>query len=183
MFDKKTVIDKAELLGERLLGGVPEIASFLLTELDKIQPGIGFRDENGPERFWIELFVFYMHILDRLAFLHLGAEKKDIFSNRLIVVVMNGLVINLNKELFALDFVAEMRDTYNRRQVEYSRYKGLIPPKDEPLKDTLLWEFSKVLFELFDDENPTTLGLLSLMVSDCTVTLLREGLKADQVLR
>lgn len=183
MLEKKTEIAKAELLGERLLGGVPEIASFLLTELHKIQPGIGFRDENGPKRFWIELFVFYMYILDRLAFLHLGAEKRDIFSDRLIVVVMNGLVVDLNKELSAVDFVAEMRDTYNHRQSEYSRYKELIPPKDEPLKDTLFWEFSKVLFALFDDENPATLGLLSLMVSDCTMTLLSEGLKADQVLR
>ena len=178
MFHKKTEIEKADLLGERFVGAVPEIAAFLLSEISKMQPDIAFKDEKGPGQFAIELYVFYFHMLDRLAFLHLGEEGREIFANRLIEVVTHSLILTKNNEWSDLDFAAEMQSTYNQRQLEYANYKELIPPKDKPLKGTLIWEFSKNLFELLVSSNPAILGLLSLIVSDCTITFLTKALRA-----
>jgi hypothetical protein len=62
-----------------------------------------------------------------------------------------------------------------------ARYKVLIPRKDEPLKDTLYWEFGKILFGFLDDTNPATLFCLNVLVAHMTKVMLNE-LKVEEVL-
>jgi hypothetical protein len=166
-----------------LVGGATETASVLLEELSKFDKDIKFRQENGAPQFVIEIVVFYMHLVDRLAFTHLGATKRALFGDRLIVAVVKELLRRLPKEVSADQFGNALRDTYNRHQIEYTRYKVLIPKKDDPLKDTLYWEFSKVLFGFLDDTNPTTLVYLNILVADFTKAVLNDTLKVEEVLR
>jgi hypothetical protein len=179
---RKTEIEKADLLGERLVGGATESVAIVMEELGK-RFDVGFRDRNTVPQFIIELIVFYMHLVDRLALAHLGAAKRQVFGDRFIVAVVKEMLRELSKEISADDFGKALRDTYNRRQMEYARYRVLIPAKDEPLKDTLYWEFSKILFGFLDDENPATLMFLNLLVVDMSDALLTKAMKAEEVLR
>ena len=165
-----------------MVGGATETATIIMEELGK-RFDVSFRDRNTVPQFIIEVIVFYMHLVDRLAFAHLGAAKRQVFGDRFIVAVVKEMLRELSKEISADDFGKALRDTYNRRQMEYARYRVLIPAKDEPLKDTLYWEFSKILFGFLDDENPATLMFLNLFVVDMSDALLTKAMKAEEVLR
>jgi hypothetical protein len=174
--------EKADLLGARLRGAIPEAASFIGDRVAGVQPDIGFKNSNGSIQLLIELYVFYLHILDRLSFLHLGPDKRDLFMSKLLVALTTGVVNDLDKSLSAVEFVAGMKDTYNLRQSHYVHYREVLPSEDKVLKGTLIWEFSKILFDLFDDNNPAILMCLSLAVGDCTEALL-SALEAEKVLQ
>ena len=176
------LIAKADLLGESLVSCATETANIIIERLGK-DDAIRFRDEHGAPQFIIEVIAFYMHMVDRLAFTHLGAAGRKVFGDRLIVAIVKEVLRNLNQEVSADEFGKTLRATYNRRQKEYARYKVLIPEKDKPLKDTLYWEVSKVLFGLLDDENPATLMFLSILVADMAKIVLYDTLKVEDVLQ
>lgn len=167
-------------MGERLVGGATECASVIVEELTKFGE-IGFRDSNAVPQFLIEIIVFYMHLVDRRAFAHLGAVKRQEFADRFVLAVMREALREV-KLVPVDDFGGALRDTYNRRQMKYARYKELLPSKDEPLKDSLCWEFSKILFGFFEDENPATLMFLSALVADLTKVMLINAMKVEEVL-
>ena len=64
MFLQKTEVQKASLLGQRLVGGASEVASTFMEELGK-QYNVVLRDEASAPQFIIEVLVFYMHLVDR----------------------------------------------------------------------------------------------------------------------
>lgn len=175
-------IEKADRLGAGLVGCATETASLIMEELGK-RYGIGFRAKHSAQTFIIELIVFYMHLVDRLAFAYFGATGRKIFGDRLTVAVVKEILRGLSQELSADDFGRSLRDTYNRRQKEYARYKMLMPEKDKSLKDTLYWEVSKVLFGLLDGENPATLVFLNILVADMANITLYDALKVEDVLK
>ena len=115
MFREKTEIEKANLFGERLVGGTTETATFITEELGK-RFGVGFRNENSVKQFLIEVVVFSMHLIDRLAFTHLGAAKREVFADRFVITVTKEIRRSLSKEISAGEFSKALRDTYNRRQ-------------------------------------------------------------------
>lgn len=176
------LIEKADLIGEELVSGATEIAGSILEELGKFDDSLALRQGNATKQFVIEVVVFYMHLVDRRAFAHLGAAKRNIFLDRVIVTVLEVAVQALSKDASAGDLGRALRDTYSRRQIEYGRYKVLVPDKDEPLSDTLYWEFSKILLTFVDDSNPATLMFLSLIVADMTKAFLDDTLKLGEVL-
>ncbi len=67
MFSRRTEIEKADSLGERLVGGATEAAVIIMEELRK-RFNIGFRGGNATPQFIIEVIVFHMHLVDRRAF-------------------------------------------------------------------------------------------------------------------
>lgn len=179
---RRSELEKADLLGERLVGGATEVATTVIEETGR-RYKVGFRDGNDAQQFVIEVIVFYMHLVDVLAFGILGPERRKIFGDRLIIAVVRELLQLLSRDICADDFGEALRGTYNRRQIEYSRYRVLIPEKDRPLKNTLYWEFSKILFGMLDAANPAMLMFLNVLVADLTDVMLNEALKAGQVLR
>jgi hypothetical protein len=183
MFFHKTEMEKADRLGETLVGGATETASVIIERLTSFGEGVSFRDSSMAPQFVIEVIVFYMHLVDRLAFAHFGAVKRGTFSDRFIVAVVKEFLREMSRDLSADSLGNSLRDTYNRRQIQYAKYKTLIPQKDGPLKDTLYWEFSKVLFGFLDDANPATLTFLNLLVVDMTRMMLDDALRVEEVLR
>jgi hypothetical protein len=81
MFSRKTEIEKADHLGETLVGGATETASVIIERLTSFAEGISFRDRSTAPQFVIEVIVFYMHLVDRLAFAHLGPAKRQVFGD------------------------------------------------------------------------------------------------------
>lgn len=176
-------LEKADLLGESLVGAATEAAEMLLELLGK-DNNVRFRDGvDSALQFVTEITVFYMHLIDRLAFAHLGPIRRETFGDRFVLAVLKELLRELNKERSADEFGEAFLRAYKRRQMEYAQYKILIPDKDEPLKNTLFWEFSKILFGFLDDQNPATLMLLNVLLIDMTEVVLNHTLKVEDVLR
>jgi hypothetical protein len=183
MFFRKTEIERADLLGERLVGGATETASIILEEMGK-RYNVRLRDADAAPQFIIEVIVFFMHLVDRMAFGILGWEKREIFGDRLQVAVTKEILAELSKDISADDFGEALRETYNRRQMQYSRYKLLVPnEKDDPLKDTLYWEVSKILFEYINNYNPVTLVFMNMLVIDVSDVFLTKAANVEEVLR
>jgi hypothetical protein len=124
-----------------------------------------------------------MHLVDRSAFAHFGVTKRDTFAERFEVMVLQETLSELNKDVSADDFGKLLRDTYNRRQIQYANYKGLVPNGDEPPKDTLCWEFTKTLFSFLNTINPVTFAVFHSLVLRIKKVMLQDTLKAEEVLR
>lgn len=95
MFNRKREVEKADLLGQRLVGGVTEIAVVFTGELAKIDGDLKLRQHVRPEQLIIEWTVFYLHLVDRMAFAHFGPAKRDIFGDRLMNAVLGELCLPL----------------------------------------------------------------------------------------
>jgi hypothetical protein len=176
-----TEIEKADLLGERLVGGATEAARIILEELGKRYNVVLCYDETAP-LFIIEVMVFYMHLVDCFAFVHLGVAKRETFAKRFVETVLKESLRDI-ANIEGFDFEKSLRDTYNRRQVQYTKYRSLVPKDDEPPKDTLCWEFSKILFGFLNDTNPVHFTVLHLLVLKITTAMVNDTLKVEEVLR
>jgi hypothetical protein len=180
MLHERNEAEKANLLGERLVGGATEAALLIVEELET-RFGLGLR--NGSEQqFATEVVVFYMHIVDRLAFRHLGPKRRQVFGDCFVLKVIEEFLRIPEKGIDPAAFASQLKDTYNRRQIEYARYGELIPAKEDPPKDTLFWEFNKILFAFINDTNPVTLLFLNLFVVDISLELLKV-IKVEEVLQ
>jgi len=177
LFHKKE-IEKADLLGERLVPAARETSAYLV---EKLAQGcnIRLRDGSLARQLAIEVLVYYIHWVDRLAFDHLGPDRRDIIR-RFVSATAKALLLGPDQELVAGDFGKSLQETYKLRNPQYAHY-DLKPEKGGPLKGTLFWEFSKVLLPLFDDDS--ALGHLSLLVATMTVWTLNDALKVEEVLR
>ena len=90
------------------------------------------------------------------------------FGDRFVEAVLNEGSRELNKGASGDDFNRVLRETYNSRQIQHARCHALVPAKGGPLKDTLYWEFSRILLRLLDDQNPATLTFINLLVAEMT---------------
>ena len=178
--DRLSPEEKAEVLGRRLLGGVDEAASLISHQISEQCPA-GLNDTNVLQ-FFIELFVFYMYFLDRLALDCLDDEESSRFEGRLVTVVTDGIVTGFNKSLSSAEFVTRLKDTYDRRQAEYRKLNQSPPAGGEPLNDTLFWAFIKIIFSLTAGTGPAKLLFLITVMSNCNSVVLNE-LKAEETLR
>jgi hypothetical protein len=146
----------AEQKGEMVGGFLPGLAALAAQELTKQIPQIRDGDyQEGNLDLLLELFAFYMHLANRLAFRELGAQECSRFSSRLVVCVANNVTTSLNSELSSVQIVAELRGKYNEREGYYSQYRKFVPDGDEPPKNTLFWEFTKVIFYGFVNTDNT----------------------------
>jgi hypothetical protein len=146
----------AEQKGEMVGRFLPGLAALAAQELAKQIPQTRDGDyQEGNLDLLLELFAFYMHLANRLAFRTLGAQECSRFSSRLIVSVANNVTTSLNSELSSVQTVAELRDKYNQRDEYYSQYRKLVPDGDESPNNTLFWEFTKVIFYGFVNTDDT----------------------------
>jgi hypothetical protein len=131
--------EKAELV-TAYLPSFPTIGAGKLADLPNFRG-----DCEGDMELLLELFAFYMHLANRLAFRELGEEECSRFSHRLIVSVANRISTTLNKDYSSVQVIAELRDKYNQREDYYANFKKFVPDGNEPQKGTLFWEFAYVI--------------------------------------
>jgi hypothetical protein len=97
------------VLGHRLLVSVDEAASLIFFQIAEQCPA-GLNDAN-LRQFFIELFVFYMYFLDRLALECLDRDESSRFECHLVTVVTDGIITALNKSLSSTAFVTCLKHT------------------------------------------------------------------------
>jgi len=180
---KHTAVAKAEILGQGLFACSCEVVAVLFDRLETFGEGaIKLKSNMLSTQLLIEFMVFFMHLVDRSAFSILGPEKRRVFADRYMIVIVKAVIAELSKEVSADDFCNSLRSTYNDRQLIYSRYRELIPVNDEPLKGTLYWEFRKILAEFLDHSNPATVVYLNCLVADFAVLYMVNAAKVEAVL-
>lgn len=96
----------------------------------------------------LEMFMFGLHLTDRIAFDRLGPTNRTLFMNALLERVQNKLKPPLDSQLHSF---------YNLRIVFYARFPKLFADKDDNLKDTLFWEFGKALSAIYAFNNPVAI--------------------------
>lgn len=102
-------------------------------------------DEEWMKVFF-EFLYFFLHLTDRDAFEVLDERKRDSIMSKL-----ENLTIPLAVQTICQDWPGDMikkvqsecTHNFNVSMDEYAKYKKWFPEKDEVMKDTLLWEFSK----------------------------------------
>ena len=120
---------------EELTNQVPQIA-----ELDA---------REGTLDLLFEMFAFFMHLANRLAFRELGAQQCSAFSQHMIATVADRLMKSLGASYSSVQVLSLLRDKYNERENYYGRFPQLMAAADQPKKNTVFWEFSKVIFNEF----------------------------------
>jgi len=111
------------------------------------------KEDYDEKKYWeiaIEFQFFFIHRTDRLAFEVLGAQKRSLFINSLIEETCNFTLKNAinkpkskNEEL--KNMLLEYFDRLNARNIKYANYKKIFPEGSDTPKDTLLWEFGKLI--------------------------------------
>ena len=175
---KKTPAEKAELLGRQLVGAIPEISNRMLAKVHESCQV----DRNGMEvQFLIEVFVFYMHLLNRMAFNELQQSGRDAFADCLVDTVLGGIGQGLHEPISSGDFRVRFIRTYNEREEHYAQFRDWLPKGDQSPKGTLFWEFGKVLFALTGD-NPNV-GMLVYLVAPTEFIWFNDVMKVNETLR
>ncbi len=121
-------------------------------------------DERALRRAFLETLYLWLHYIDRVSFSHLGKHGQRIF--------MDVLLVEFDKVFFkkfnGFSFPA---DGYNKRQMEYVKYRELVAPKGKGLKNTLFWEFGKNVERALGGEMP----FLTLYVQGYISTVLKSS--------
>jgi len=90
-----------------------------------------------------EMAILYCHFVDRIAFQHLGAERRNIFIDALFEQLTETLSMIHESTIERAQFCYSFLNINNERVAEYGNYKELIGGTDTGQKDSLFWEFGK----------------------------------------
>ncbi len=102
-----------------------------------------------------EFVYFYLHLTDRYAFGRMDEKRRgELMTGLEDLLIRNAVDTVLPKgPEDENEMVREMcLQTFRSRVEEYSKYKKLHAEKDEGLKNTLFWEFGKVIAKLAGGE-------------------------------
>jgi hypothetical protein len=127
----------------------------------------GFRGEDTPEpteasvgEYGIEELLFYLHMVDRLAFLDSDVDRRIAFMDALVGSVAHLLWENYASGVDMPRFVEYFIGMYNVRQQEYAGYHAVTFRRGQSSKNTLLWEYGKRMTAIIATDKSATRVLL-----------------------
>jgi hypothetical protein len=110
----------------------------------------GLKDDNEAElaeevvgHYSFEQLLFWLHMLDQLAFLDSTLSKRRAFMDQLVESVFETLALSLADDVDLPRFAEYFASIYNERQDEYSKYRQPPRSRRESSRGTLLWEYGK----------------------------------------
>jgi hypothetical protein len=149
----KAVEDRKHLLNKLLEETKEPALKQLLTGLNSIADEAEFElnilkaaDDLEIRDVFCEIACFYLHFVDRYAYKVLGEKKRNVFIDTLFAEFPKALLRIFGKE--NAKWIDRVFTTLlDSRITQYSNYKKLIAEQNESEKDTLLWEFGKIVAE------------------------------------
>ncbi len=152
--------DQAQQVGPMLIEALtefhPTFVKYLLGEDSKVS-------QKALSDLAMEELVLCLHVLDRLVSTKFGPQKRAVFMDALLPAACEAFC----QRHFGGEWLRRQFQTlYNERQLQYSGYRKLLPDKEESAKDTLFWEFGKMMSAKYGNWNPVRLGLVMLRASD-----------------
>lgn len=143
----EVLIEKAKALALVLVALIHESTKSLFEELKK-DKGIKIEDRKFVEVFF-ESALFYLSVIDRVAFKTLGADKGSVFAKALFIEFSESLAKTYESDVESARFRSAFEENYTMRRQEYAGYKKLFPDKnDKNMNDTLLGKFGKQIVEV-----------------------------------
>jgi hypothetical protein len=112
-------------------------------------------------------------------FARLGPAKCEVLVDRFIVAIVKVFLQEMSRDLSADAVCNALRDTYNQRQRQYATYKVLTTDRNESLKDTLYWEFDKILLSFFDTSNPAILTHINILAPDIAKIMIEDAQQVE----
>lgn len=133
-----------------------------------------------------EFLFFFAHLAMRRAFARLGAENRDKLQN-----LLGPILADNTTEAWFGHWPAKRKEgiksnffnNINVAELEYSKYKKLMPGKDENLKDTLFWEFSHNIARLSGYENDQDIIMKCMDASVKQITDMKLDELVDSVIK
>ena len=109
-----------------------------------------------------EFIYFYLHLTDRFAFGHMNEEQRGS-----LMIELEELSITVAVDAVCLGWPEDKKErikeecmgNFHISVAEYSKCKKWLPEKGEGAKDTLLWEFGKIIAKLAEQEHAIIFNL------------------------
>jgi hypothetical protein len=143
MWPFKTRSRNAESAAFILMSLAKDTAPYLLGIVESEAKPV--RDHPALTSLETELLFLALQVTDRIAFDRLGAKRRSTFMDSLLPILKRRL-----DPPIALEFTA----MYNQRQEFYAQFSRLFPEENEGTKDTLFWEFGKLLQPAYAPGDP-----------------------------
>jgi hypothetical protein len=149
----ETLFKKAEALVPMLGFIVSQNTKSLFEALKKENDINRKLDEANYGKVFIETALFYMHLVDRIAFQYLGIEMRNTFIDAFFIEFVEALSRQgYESGIKAAQFRSCFLDAYNERQEEYGKYQKMVPQENEGTKGTLFWEFEKKIASILGSQ-------------------------------
>lgn len=165
----EVLIEKARALAPALIGLARAGVDSLFKQLRK-EVAVDIRGVV-----YLEMVIFYLHLVSRFALQFLGAEKRSTFVDVLLIEVRELLSRTFESGLEAEPFRNGFATPWNAREIEYGNYK-FFPEKGEPSKDTLFWEFPKKIAAMVGSENNALVILHVYNWAFCSIDPILKGI-------
>jgi len=148
------VILKAKALYKFLIAlNIKSVSAFFEYEKEELEPSL---INDKYHELVIDVCIFYLHFIDRMAFESLGPKQRDIFMDILVSESKKALFnifTELGIDIKEIDFNNTFLYLYVKRQEEYEKFKELVPKNDENMLNTLFWEFGKKVSQILTGKN------------------------------
>jgi hypothetical protein len=138
---------------------------------------------NWVGQFAAEEVMFYLHMIDRTAFMDSTLERRRNFMDELVGATAEILWSTFAPASDASRFARYFASVYNARQKEYAKYGP--PPRemDESQKGTILWEYGKRMAALLSPAKSAlrvmVVGNLAMRYLTGFVPLVRKAARAS----
>jgi hypothetical protein len=99
-----------------------------------------------------EFLFFIVHLIDRLSFEVLGEHKRAEFMDCLIPKIATEFILDSYNSNQKVSILHSLDLEYNKKQAEYGKYKKIMAEKDDGLRNTLIYEFSKKIAGMVSEE-------------------------------
>lgn len=149
-FNQNIIQDYVDKICKNSLAGLNLVKS-LLDEEGKIKFSREVPDTYASLFVMLEFAYLYLHMTYRMACVYLDMEPINLLMKELEVRCISAII---DYALFGLPVNAKSKlkkqafDGFHVRWNEYCKYVKAFPQKDEGAKDTLFWEFGKIIAEL-----------------------------------
>jgi hypothetical protein len=118
-------------------------------------------EESRYHEIFVEVSIFYLHFVDRVAFQYLEKKTKEFFMDNLFIELSKRILDSFKESPQSqLIFNSLFINMSNERQIEYGKYKNILPEKDENMRDSLFWEFGKKICSILKKEEDLHLMML-----------------------
>lgn len=143
------LIEKAKALAPIIILSISEDLKLLSKTLKK---NMDILYGNKFNEIIYEMTLFYLHLVDRVAFQYLNVNQRNIFADTLFINIREILSGAYESETTQTQFRSLFSKVYDERQNEYAQYKKLFAENNEGTNGTLYWEFGKKIAGILDLE-------------------------------
>lgn len=162
-----TTDDKTKLISEYARELIKKSSESAKAIRDKKNETSDMTDEEWMKVFF-EFLYFFLHLTDRNAFGVLDEKRRGKIMSELEILTIP-LAVQTVCQSWPDEMVEKIKEecmhNFFVSMDEYGKYKKWFPEKEEGMKDTLIWEFSKNIARFATEESDLIILMLATEVT------------------